>query len=116
MREGRLIRAGRPVLEPYAASDWRPDYADSSFAWQERFLADQSKRLAYEPTRDTWGPLVVPQHAVFLLGDNRHNSEDSRFYGFIEVDSVIKRPAKVYFSWSNDSSAIRWSRIGLPIR
>ena len=116
MRAGRLVRDGREVAESYARNDSTPDYADSNFAWQTPFLADQSRRAGYHPTRDTWGPLVVPPRNLFVLGDNRHNSNDSRFAGFVALSDVVGRPTKVYFSRSADSSAMRWNRIGIPVR
>lgn len=116
MRHGQLIRDGRAVAEPYVTVGDSLEYVDSAFAWQTAFLVDPAKRAAYHPTIDTWGPLAVPAGSVFLLGDDRHNSNDSRYAGFIPVGNIFGRPANIYMSWAADSSRIRWGRIGRPIR
>ena len=77
------------------------------------------QRRGYHPTRDTWGPLRVPMDKYFVLGDNRDNSEDSRYWGFVDVSAVKGRPLVVYFSYERGThdalpwlTDIRWSRLG----
>ena len=116
MRKGQLLRNGAAVAEPYARNDSEPDYGGSVFGWQGNFLADPSRRGGYQPTRDTWGPLVVPPRSLFVLGDNRHNSKDSRFASFVPVSDVVGRPTNIYFSRDPDSGEMRWNRVGLAVR
>jgi signal peptidase I len=59
--------------------------------------------------RDNFGPLKIPAGAAFILGDNRDNSYDSRFFGPIQLSSLRGRLLYVY--WSGDRS-----RIGMPLR
>ena len=73
----------------------------------------------YRPTRDTWGPLVVPYGRYFVLGDNRENSEDSRYWGFVERDQLRGQPWLVYYSFVPSSAVnfpslrrVRWARLG----
>ena len=68
--------------------------------------------------RDNWGPYVVPPDFVFLMGDNRDNSVDSRYFGPIPSRDVIGLARVVYFSIDRKDSSLRswqrprWSRIG----
>jgi signal peptidase I len=74
------------------------------------------------PTRDNWGPLVVPQGKYFVLGDNRDNSSDSRYWGFVDESAIKGRPLVVYFSYDREAhdplpwlTDIRWHRLGAMI-
>ena len=94
--------------------------------WQHKFEIKGSRFGAPpdHPTLDNWGPMVVPPGHLFMLGDNRYNSKDARFWGFVPRQNVRGRPIFVYYSWNADDSDrplpfltdIRWSRIGTVIR
>jgi signal peptidase I len=60
--------------------------------------------------RDRWGPQVVPAGKLFVLGDNRDNSRDSRFWGFLPRDQVKGRAFIVY--WSYEASRDEYQRTG----
>ena len=66
------------------------------------------------------GPVVVPPKALFVMGDNRNNSEDSRYWGFVPLDDVLGKAFVMYWSWdwraSSLVSKVRWQRIGSLIR
>ena len=49
--------------------------------------------------RDNFGSITVPPGSIFVLGDNRDNSDDSRFWGFVPLKNIKARPLCVYFSW-----------------
>jgi signal peptidase I len=75
------------------------------------------------PSRNNWGPLIVPERSLFVLGDNRDNSLDSRYWGFVPDSLLRGRPIFVYYSYAPDAphrfawlSAIRWSRLGERVR
>lgn len=72
--------------------------------------------------KDNFGPLVIPEDSYFMMGDNRDNSEDSRFWGFLDRDLILGKAWIIYFSWNRRYSPwllhkkIRWNRIGHLIR
>jgi len=62
--------------------------------------------------RDNFGPVTVPPHSLFVMGDNRDHSYDSRFWGFVDLNAVKGRAFIIYWSWDKDNFGVRWSRIG----
>lgn len=86
------------------------------FGWQFDYLTEVKRRelagQSYEPTRDTFGPIVVPAGRYFCLGDNRDFSSDSRFWGFVDRELVRGRPMVLYFSWDQADWMPRFGRIG----
>jgi signal peptidase I len=52
-----------------------------------------------DSTRDNMGPVVVPAHSYFCMGDNRDRSYDSRFWGFVPMDNLRGKAIIIYFSW-----------------
>ncbi len=71
--------------------------------------------VSRHPTMSTWGPVVVPAHSYFVMGDNRGSSLDSRYFGFVNADSVSERPLGIYFSRDPVSGSIRWKRLGASV-
>ncbi|MCF8111141.1 MAG: signal peptidase I [Desulfobacteraceae bacterium] len=65
-----------------------------------------------ECPRDNFGPVKVPEDMLFVMGDNRDNSYDSRFWGYVKKSSVKGKVKSIYWSWDSEKSAIRWERIG----
>jgi signal peptidase I len=88
---------------------------DRRFAWQRPFEADSvrgAQMPAYAPTVATWGPIVVPRAEYFLLGDNRGESIDSRYTGFVPDSEIVQRPVVIFFSRDPVTGHLRWGRIG----
>jgi signal peptidase I len=114
-----------PTVEPFARYDDRfTDPTDPRMLWQrDHLVAGRLDSRRYRPTRDNWGPIVVPQGKFFALGDNRDRSEDSRYWGFLDESDIRGRPIFVYYSFARDPlqpfsflTDVRWSRIGELIR
>lgn len=66
--------------------------------------------------RDNFGPMTVPPGKIFTIGDNRDNSNDSRFFGTVKVRDVISKARIVYWSWDKINKRVRWERIGKTIQ
>ncbi len=54
----------------------------------------------------------VPKGEFYMMGDNRDNSADSRFWGAVPYRLIIGQPWLIYFSWDNDNKTVRWDRLG----
>lgn len=125
MQAGQVVVNGVALTEPYVQRiDPLHDNYESEFNWQRSFLVGHTaeQRRVYHPTRDTWGPLRVPMGKYFVLGDNRDNSADSRYWGFVDERAVKGRPLVVYFSYDRATrdplpwlTDIRWDRLGSVI-
>jgi signal peptidase I len=119
----RLYVNGKEVVAPYAV------YADNIV-----IPAGQS-------TRDNFGPVVVPKDSYFVMGDNRDQSYDSRFWGFVPDYALRGKAFIIYFSWEghpgssflssllggvkglithfawdSENFSVRWSRLGRLIK
>jgi len=121
MREKDLFLNGSQLNEPYVQHSGLggPDGTDPRMSWQTQILLSGRGAEAYRPTRDNWGPIVIPEERYFMLGDNRDSSLDSRYWGLLERWRIEGRAVAIYFSYNRGSSRafpflreIRWSRIG----
>ena len=118
MRDKVLYRNGEPLYEPYVVTTQQPDYSDRKMLWQQEFVLG-GPRDDYQPSRDTWGPIVIPPERYFMLGDNRDTSLDGRTWGLLERWRLEGRVWAIYFSYNRGSfqafpwvREIRWNRIG----
>jgi signal peptidase I len=62
--------------------------------------------------RDNFGPVTVPSNSLFVMGDNRDHSYDSRFWKFVDLSKVKGKAFIIYWSWNRDNPGVRWSRLG----
>ena len=120
MKDNIIQRNGKPVEEPYVirtdpASD--PELPQMR-AWQVKYLPAGQDPSTYRPTLKNWGPVVVPKDSFMVMGDNRDNSYDSRYWGFLGRDRIRGRPLLIYYSYDKDGmyplpflTDIRWRRI-----
>jgi signal peptidase I len=118
MRNRVLYRNGERVDEPYVVHTNVSDGPDPRMSWQVPHLTSAVDRATYEPTRDNWGPLAIPEGRYFMLGDNREQSLDSRYWGLLERWRLEGRAVFTYFSYDRESyrpfpwlREIRWGRI-----
>jgi signal peptidase I len=62
--------------------------------------------------RDNLRKITVPENNLFVMGDNRDNSHDSRFWGFVDLKAVKGKAFIIYWSWNKNKFGVRWNRIG----
>jgi len=139
-KDGAVYRNGKRLNEPYVQrvgeadrpldldgtrGGLPPEVIPARYGYHNHLpaLLPSVDRAAYRPTRENWGPLVVPKDSYWVMGDNRDQSLDSRFMGFIPREVVRGKPLFIYFSVDKDRdspfprflTAARWGRIGQGI-
>jgi signal peptidase I len=66
--------------------------------------------------RDNFGPITVPKNSLFVMGDNRDESFDSRFWGFVDLKAVNGKAFIIYWSWDKQDFGVRWNRLGRMLK
>ena len=119
IKDGAAWVNGRPVAEQHVTADCRyTDYEENNDQWVERAcdqFQDSLGAATFTTLRDPTRPpsvmpaVKVPAGAIFVLGDNRDNSSDSRYWGFVPIDLIKGRAMFVWWS-SGGPDGVRWKR------
>ncbi len=92
IRDKKVLINGRPLDDPWGV-------------WEREGVP-----------RPSFGPVTVPEDHYFVMGDNRDNSMDSRYWGFVPKENLIGRAFVIYWSWDSNGKGllekVRWRRIG----
>ena len=76
----------------------------------EPYVEHKDKVMKNLPGRDNFGPIIIPEDCYFMMGDNRDNSADSRFFGFVGRKLIVGRATMVVISREGSFLHPRWSR------
>jgi signal peptidase I len=98
VRDKSVLVDSEPVEEPYAIH------------------TDPTIRPAGIDFRDNFGPYTIQDGKLFMMGDNRDNSNDSRYWGALDMDMVKGRAMFLYWSWDGEKNWPRWNRLFRLIR
>src|SRR5271156_4462361 len=107
--DGEVWRNGERIADPHAVFSAR-EKARSEFSTTGNFPPGDPRQREIDA-----GLVVVPPGRLFMMGDNRDNSFDSRFWGFADENDVEGRAVAIYLSWDQGGAGmlpIRWNRFG----
>ncbi len=89
-------------------------YINGKLLKDDAYAIHTDKRIlpGFMSPRDNKEKFTVPAHKIFVMGDNRDDSYDSRFWGFVDLKAVRGKALIIYWSWNSQRFRPRWSRIG----
>ena len=110
------------AVYPLGHNDWTRDNYGPIYIPRkgDRILITEENYWLYKRIADAYEfrPMTIGEEYEFamdyywMMGDNRHNSADSRYWGFVPEDHIVGRPVFIWLSIDKDKHGIRWSRLG----
>lgn len=89
-------------------------YVNDTLVTSEPYAIHKDERIipGNFSTRDYLRKITIPEKKLFVMGDNRDNSHDSRFWGFVDLAEVKGEAFMIYWSWNKEAFGVRWKRLG----
>ena len=116
MRDNRLFINGKFAeynqLQPKMMSQFDSELKNNHIFFTEQ-LIEKRHTVMFSPSRPSlvsFGPVIIPQGKYFMMGDNRDNSADSRFFGFVDRNLIVGKATTVVISRNESFLHPRWSR------
>ena len=113
----QIYRNGVKLKEPYVYH--KNPYPDT---YRDNFPGTEPNAMLYEPAKDmlqnhvTNGEVVIPPNCYFAMGDNRDNSLDSRYWGFVPRENIIGKPLIIYWSYNASTENLASSSVNAMSR
>ena len=107
IKDKNVFINGKPFDDPYGVH-------------REEFILPkmgncQSYGGSMDHCRDNFGPMTIPKGSVFVMGDNRDRSYDSRYWGFVDLNIIEGKAWRIYWSWNGKERQVRWNRLASSI-
>jgi signal peptidase I len=111
----QLVLNGRPVMEPYVKhiTSYADMYRDNFPVHVGTPPGVRPRAMEMLENHVTDGDLVVPPGYVFAMGDNRDNSDDSRYWGLVPRENIVGTPAVIYWSYDASTQDLTNGNIGI---
>ena len=114
IREQHLYLNGEPI--PIPPGPFYPRNRGMAMTGFEVFYSTLSGFAAGATLDQPAGPFTVQHDYYFMLGDNRDNSKDSRYWGFVKSDRIKGKAVVIYWSWNRNAQRVRWGRLGMSVQ